>query len=77
MMEDNNRVMARNVTMYPVQWATVDAFAKDGGYPSTSAALRRIVDEWLEAQAPVAEVEPMHNDARRTNERIRSRVMRR
>ena len=43
---DKDLVEARNVTMYPVQWATVDAYAKDRGYPSTSAALRRIVDEW-------------------------------
>lgn len=28
--------------------ATIRAFAKDGGYPSLSAALRRMVDEWLE-----------------------------
>lgn len=46
--DNNNRVEPRNVTMYPGHWATVDAFAKDTGYPSTSAALRRIVDEWRE-----------------------------
>jgi len=34
--------------MYPVHWATVDAYAKDAGYPSTSAALRRIIDEWIQ-----------------------------
>jgi Arc/MetJ-type ribon-helix-helix transcriptional regulator len=28
--------------------ATVRAYAKDGGYPSVSAALRRIIDEWME-----------------------------
>ena len=33
--------------MYPQQWATVRAHAKDAGYGSVSAALRRIVDEWL------------------------------
>jgi len=32
--------------MYGNDWATVDAYAKDMGYPSTSAALRRIIDEW-------------------------------
>ena len=47
-MSNDNRVEPRNVTMYPVQWATVDSFAKDTGYPSTSAALRRIVDEWVQ-----------------------------
>jgi len=51
-MADNGRDMVegRNVTMYPVHWATVEALAKDGGYPSLSAALRRIIDEWLEAK---------------------------
>ena len=38
----------RSVTMNPTHWATVDAYAKDAGYPSTSAALRRIVDEWTQ-----------------------------
>jgi hypothetical protein len=40
------KVEPRNVSMYPLDWATVEAYAKDMGYPSTSAALRRIVDEW-------------------------------
>jgi len=46
---DDSRPMAepRSVSMYPQHWATVDAYAKDAGYGSTSAALRRIVDEWL------------------------------
>ena len=43
---DNDKVEPRNVTMYPQHWATVDAYAKDMGYGSTSSALRRIVDEW-------------------------------
>jgi len=30
--------------------ATVRAYAKDGGYPSVSAGLRRIIDEWAEAK---------------------------
>jgi len=48
-IQNNTRpnVEPRNVSMYPVHWATVDAYAKDAGYGSTSAALRRIVDEWL------------------------------
>lgn len=45
---NNELVEPRNVTMYPIHWATVDAYAKDMGYPSTSAALRRIVDEWIQ-----------------------------
>jgi len=43
----NRTAQPANVTMYPQQWATVRAYAKDGGYGSVSAALRRIVDEWL------------------------------
>ena len=43
---ERNLVEPRNVTMYPQHWATVDAYAKDMGYGSTSAALRRIIDEW-------------------------------
>lgn len=39
-------VQAGTVTLYPVHWAIVNAYAKDMGYPSTSAALRRIIDEW-------------------------------
>ncbi len=30
--------------------ATVRAYAKDNGYPSVSAALRRIIDEWMETR---------------------------
>ena len=41
-------VEPRNVSMYAVHWATVEAYAKDQGYGSVSAGLRRIVDEWLE-----------------------------
>lgn len=48
MDKDKELVEARNVTMYPSHWAAVDAYAKDMGYGSTSAALRRIVDEWQE-----------------------------
>lgn len=41
-------VEPRNVSMYAVHWATVQAYSKDQGYGSTSAGLRRIVDEWVE-----------------------------
>ena len=41
----------RSVSMYGRHWATVAAYAKDQGYGSVSAALRRIVDEWLELKA--------------------------
>lgn len=46
-MNSDMRVEPRNVTMYPIHWATVDAYAKDAGYPSTSSALRRIIVEWV------------------------------
>jgi len=61
-MSNDNRVEPRNVTMYPVHWATVDAYAKDGGYPSTSAALRRIVDEWVHLKQAdlVHSITPQH-----------------
>ena len=48
---EKDLVEPRNVTMYPGHWATVDAYAKDMGYGSTSAALRRIVDEWKHFKA--------------------------
>ena len=38
---------ARHVTLHPLNWITVDSFAKEMGYPSTSAALRRVIDEWF------------------------------
>lgn len=56
---EKDLVEPRNVTMYPQHWATVDAYAKDMGYGSTSAALRRIVDEWKQfklQQLPLAEL---------------------
>lgn len=45
-MKPQALVEPRSVSMYGNDWATVDAYAKDMGYPSTSAALRRIIDEW-------------------------------
>ena len=39
-------VQVRAVSMYPTQWTIVHRFSHDQGYGSTSAALRRIVDEW-------------------------------
>lgn len=43
---DKDLVEPRNVTMYPHHWAEVDKYAREMGYGSTSASLRRIVDEW-------------------------------
>jgi hypothetical protein len=42
------RVEIRSVSLYPLHWATISSYAKDQGCDSLSAALRRIVDEWLE-----------------------------
>jgi len=55
-MNNKETVEPRNVTMYPSHWQIVDQYAQDRGYPSTSAALRRIVDEWTQftrAQIPL------------------------
>ena len=46
-MPDTEQVIVKTVSMYGIHWATVEAFAKDQGYGSVSAALRRIIDEWL------------------------------
>jgi hypothetical protein len=45
-MADTDQVIVKTVSMYSIHWATVEAFAKDQGYGSVSAALRRIIDEW-------------------------------
>lgn len=34
------------VMLEPQHLAVIRQFAKDNGYPSTSSALRRIIDEW-------------------------------
>jgi len=58
-----DRVQAKAVSMYPTQWAIVQQFAQDQGYGSTSAALRRIVDEWARSRAAPSQlsagVEPL------------------
>jgi len=45
---DKELVQTKGISMYPHQWATIEAYAKDGGYTSTAAGLRRIVDEWFD-----------------------------
>lgn len=35
------------VMLYGKELSTVDSYAKDMGYPSRSAAMRRIVNEWV------------------------------
>jgi len=46
------RVKAGNVSMYPQDWAVLDAFAEDTGL-SRSAALRIIVREWKDLKRHV------------------------
>jgi uncharacterized protein YecA (UPF0149 family) len=44
-------VQVKAVSMYPAQWTIVNQFSQDQGYGSTSAALRRIVDEWKQMKS--------------------------
>lgn len=39
------------------QIAIIRQFAKDNGYPSTSSALRRIVEEWVQLKAKERDLE--------------------
>lgn len=39
-------VTVRTVSLYPLDWVAIEAFATERGYPSVSSALRRIIDEW-------------------------------
>lgn len=47
MSEEREYVKRANVTLLPSQWATVDAFAKERSDLNRSAALRRIINEWV------------------------------
>ena len=42
---NEQRAEPRNVTMYPDQWAIVDAYATEQGF-TVSLALRQIVKKW-------------------------------
>lgn len=56
-----SRVEARNVSMYPSDWADVDKKSLAMNIRSTSATLRVILQEWRElkaAQEPVQECAP-------------------
>ena len=66
-MPDSRRdlVQVKAVSMYPTHWAIVHQFAQDQGYGSTSAALRRIVDEWDRAKSARSQLsESMEPSAR-------------
>lgn len=45
-MHEDEKVEARNVTMYPRDWAVVERLALSSGVQSLSGALRLIVQEW-------------------------------
>ena len=48
MKKEKDLVEPRNITLYPINWSIIESFAKDMGYPSTSSAIRRIIDEWVQ-----------------------------
>jgi hypothetical protein len=57
----DERMVATSLTLKPHHLAAANAFAKDMGYDSTSAAIRRIIDEWLlfkAEQLPLAALMP-------------------
>ena len=65
----NDLVQPRTVSMYGTHWPTVESYAQDRGYGSTSAALRRIIDEWtqLKRQARLVDTpEPYEVERRMT-----------
>lgn len=53
-MTKDDKVVARTMTLYPMHWAAIDSYAAKMGYPSTSAALRRIIDEWRTVKAELS-----------------------
>ncbi len=58
-MGENERVVAKNVTMYPAQWRVVERKAVEiatvvGGRPATSTGLQKIIREYLELKELVA-----------------------
>ena len=44
-------VVAKNLTLRPVDWATIDAHAKHAGLLTRSAGLRSILAEWRQLKA--------------------------
>ena len=45
---DRELTERRNVSLYPRQWAIVEALAIELDEPNISAALRRIVNDWAQ-----------------------------
>jgi len=58
-MSDKERMEAGNVTLLPSHWNSINKFAAEQSYSSTSAALRRIIDEWLVLTGKVRKVRDM------------------
>lgn len=50
------RVVVRGYSLKPEHVAAIHQFAKDEGLMSRSAALRRIIDDWLKIQAIKADL---------------------
>ena len=44
------RVVGRNVSLYPADWAVVQQVAKDGGYNGLSGGLRFIIRRWQQLE---------------------------
>lgn len=50
-LNEDVKVIPRNVTMYPEQWATVDEINEYFGFRNISTALRHIVNEYRRMKA--------------------------
>ena len=51
MVKKKHQTVVRGVSLRPVDWATIDAHAKDAGLLSRSAGLRSILAEWRQLKA--------------------------
>jgi hypothetical protein len=63
--ERRPRAFARNISMYPDQWARIESFAEDAGRLSLSAAVRLILSEWQQLKAAADPLRPGDTIARR------------
>lgn len=45
-MSSKQKIEGRQVSMYPEDWATVEALSKEIGLNNTSGALRLIINDW-------------------------------
>lgn len=51
---EKDRVVAKNVSLYPEHWAVVTQVAKDTGQRSASGGLRAIIAEYVKMKAKMA-----------------------